>query len=279
MPLNAKFFQVVEKLKAPRAGTELMGPLLYSLLRTTRPKNLLEVGMGYTTPFILEALKDNVTDIKNERDRLKIKNEKFLKAMRDVDEDFTKNSKMLLLLDEWLEEEPALLSPAFYQNDYLPVLHAIDNYSSDKSHATQVLSVLEEMQYNELFKVYNRSFHGLSSQFDSNLLDFVWFDCGGPSSYQDFLNEYWDKINPNGGHLLLHSTLDRSGFNNVVHYLKLKQATNYFMDFELLSLKEPHKLTQGSVTIIRKTNNQMPRFPIERADDIIKNIRKLEVQI
>lgn len=41
MPLDLNFFKEVEKLKAPRAGTELMGPLLYSLIRTTRPKNIL----------------------------------------------------------------------------------------------------------------------------------------------------------------------------------------------------------------------------------------------
>lgn len=37
MPLNKNFLDTVEKLRIPRMGTELMGPLLYSLIRSTCP--------------------------------------------------------------------------------------------------------------------------------------------------------------------------------------------------------------------------------------------------
>jgi len=42
-----------------RNGTENVGPLLGSLIRMVRPKNILEIGAGYTSPFIAEALKEN----------------------------------------------------------------------------------------------------------------------------------------------------------------------------------------------------------------------------
>ena len=41
------------------SGTENVGPLLGSLIRMVRPKNILEIGAGYTSPFIAEALKEN----------------------------------------------------------------------------------------------------------------------------------------------------------------------------------------------------------------------------
>lgn len=40
-------------------GTESVGPLLRSLVRMVRPNRILEVGAGYTTPFLLEGLEKN----------------------------------------------------------------------------------------------------------------------------------------------------------------------------------------------------------------------------
>ena len=40
-------------------GTENVGPLLRSLIRMVRPHRILEIGAGYTTPFLLEGLEKN----------------------------------------------------------------------------------------------------------------------------------------------------------------------------------------------------------------------------
>ena len=40
-------------------GTESVGPLLRSLVRMVRPNRILEIGVGYTTPFLLEGLEKN----------------------------------------------------------------------------------------------------------------------------------------------------------------------------------------------------------------------------
>ena len=40
----------------PGMGTENVAPFLRSLAELVRPKRILEVGAGYTTPFLLEAL-------------------------------------------------------------------------------------------------------------------------------------------------------------------------------------------------------------------------------
>ena len=66
MALDKRLFDAAEELFSPGMGTEHVGPLLYSMVRMTRPKRVLEVGLGYTSPFLAQALKDNTEEI--ERD-------------------------------------------------------------------------------------------------------------------------------------------------------------------------------------------------------------------
>ena len=64
MPLDQNFLETTQSLLVPGMGTEQAGLLLYSLIRMTRPRNVLEVGMGYTTPFLAMALHDNALETK-----------------------------------------------------------------------------------------------------------------------------------------------------------------------------------------------------------------------
>ena len=48
-----------EEFFAPGMGTESAAPFLRSLVRMIRPQRILEVGAGYTTPFLLEGLEQN----------------------------------------------------------------------------------------------------------------------------------------------------------------------------------------------------------------------------
>ncbi len=52
MPLDPRFYRAVEPLYFSGMGTEHVAPLLYTLARMTRPRSVLEVGLGYTTPFL-----------------------------------------------------------------------------------------------------------------------------------------------------------------------------------------------------------------------------------
>ena len=44
-------------------GAENMGPVLYSFCRFTKPENVLEIGAGYTSVFLLQAMRDNKEEI------------------------------------------------------------------------------------------------------------------------------------------------------------------------------------------------------------------------
>ena len=43
----------------PGMGTELVAPFLRSMVQLLRPSRILEIGAGYTTPFLLEGLVNN----------------------------------------------------------------------------------------------------------------------------------------------------------------------------------------------------------------------------
>tara|TARA_R110000803_G_scaffold55550_2_gene112477 strand:- start:6 stop:656 length:651 start_codon:yes stop_codon:yes gene_type:complete len=51
-------------------GTESVSLFLYSLIKCCRPQRLLEIGAGYSTLFIAQALKDIKYDIENPKETL-----------------------------------------------------------------------------------------------------------------------------------------------------------------------------------------------------------------
>ena len=241
MPLDANFSKVVEPLYYPGMGTEHVAPLLYSLVRITRPRSVLEVGLGYTTPFIVQALMDNVREFETDRSRL--------------------------ANPEAHDERRLVLAEDYFRNDYLPMHHAIDDFSDRDSSSREALRVIEALGLKAMVKVHEGDFRGLSQQMDQAAfpLDLVWFDCGGLPEYVDFIEEYWRLINSDHGMLLLHFTYSRLSFvrdgvqnvalicGPVANEIKRQQMhAGINAGFEVLSLVEPHKRRQGSVTMIRK---------------------------
>lgn len=242
MPLDAAFFEKAQALYRPGFGTENVGPLLYALVRMTRPERLLEVGLGYTTPFILQALKDN------------------------LDEDAADRTT-LGGGGPAAEERAAVLNQGYFARPYRPRHCAIDNLSTAGQTAHRVLDVVRALGLEPLIDLREADFRGHSARLDGALLplDFVWFDCGAAPEYVDFINEYWPHINPDHGLLLLHFTywhvaVTRGGVSqqgvllgSIANEIKRQQlAAGVEARFEVLSLIEPHKLRQGSVTMVRR---------------------------
>ena len=241
MALDTKFHQAVAPLFVPGMGTEHVGPLLYTLIRMTRPRSVLEVGLGYTSPFLAQALKDNLAEDAEDRAVL-------AKAPED-------------------DQRRTVLRAEFFAQPYAPRLHAIDDYSDQDTSAPRVLETLQELGLDDIVAVHRADFRGFAAKLDKAALplDFVWFDAGGPLEYIDFLKEYWPHINPEHGHLLLHYTYwnlsasfqGREVSNllcgSIANELKRQQiATGFNARFEVASLVEPHKGRQGSVTMVRK---------------------------
>lgn len=180
MTLDSEFYRAVERLFVPGMGTEHVGPLLYSLVRMMRPRSVLEVGLGYSTPFLVAGLKDNIEEFRADRE--------VLKNCPDTD------------------QRKSLLSPEYYATDYKPTLQGIDDYSTEGTSAPKALEVLEELGLDSVVEVHKGDFRGYSKKLNPSVLpfDLVWFDCGALPEYVDFIEEYWRLINPEQGMLLLH---------------------------------------------------------------------------
>ncbi|MEG4293065.1 class I SAM-dependent methyltransferase [Microcoleus sp. C2C3] len=219
--LDPQFMQVVSQIEGG-FGTENVGPLLYSLIKFCRPKSVLEVGAGYSTLFILKALKDNLDGDQMER----------------VQGDFPYGST------------------EYYDTSYEPILTSLDDFSHPRSVAKIIYNFALFLELDKFIAFKDADFRGFSNQIDPNILpfDFVWFDCGGLREYEDFIDEYWKLINPDGGIIVLHSTQTNLQLQFFIQTIKLRQATSEFLNFELLSLLEPHKQIQNSVTMIRMTS-------------------------
>ena len=229
MAIDKRFLDQVSSLFSPVMGTELISHLLYSLIRSVKPRRVIEVGLGYTTPFLLQALADNI-------------------------EDHIEQTKILSSGDSGNPESKVLV-PEFFEKPYEPLLIGIDDLSHASTTAHGVLETVSALGLDKLMRLYEGDFRGMSKELakEHGQIDFIWFDCGGLPEYMDFLGEYMNLVNSNGGIIVLHSTLTNMALSRVIANLKLRQATDSFNKYELLSLLEPHKLSQNSLTMIRMT--------------------------
>src|ERR1043165_4658914 len=244
MPLDGAFLSSVASLHSPGMGTEHVALVLYSLVRTVRPRRLLEIGAGKTTPYLLQALADNVADHKAEAVGLAAKTAAYERATRKKR---SPSAKM-----QWADTYPELANPAYYVADYEPALHV---FEISEPHAAAILGVVADLGLEHLLRLHRCDFRGESRRLSDSggAIDFAWLDCGGYEEYLAFFEEYWPLINDDNGVLVMHYTISNPLIGHIVKDLKLKQATTLFNDFELLSFIEPHKFRQNSFTIVRRT--------------------------
>ncbi len=244
MYVSKEFLDTIKSLDSNWSmGVELASPFLYSLIRLVRPRSVLEIGAGYSSAFMLQAIADNIEDFKREAE--------IMQSQPQAD----RQERLQWLKNKLLHgRHPLPLAlREYYETPFEPILTIIDNLSHTSGTAGHVQKVADRLKLDHLLQFQNGDFRGMSKSFPDRILplDLVWFDCGAYEQYRAFLHEYWDLINPNGGLLLLHSTLTNFQLRSVVLDLKLRQATDHFNKFEMLSLLEPHKWRQNSVTLIR----------------------------
>ena len=80
---------------------------------------------------------------------------------------------------------------------------------------------------------------------DYGCFDFVWFDCGGSKEYEDFFSEYWNICSY---YVICHFTYtDGHPNENLEAILKSAEGNPFRID-----IIEPHKIRQGSLTILKK---------------------------
>jgi predicted O-methyltransferase YrrM len=247
------FRAAVAKLQVPGMGTELVAPILSMLIQFARPRRVLEVGMGYTTPFLAAALADVEHRVRAEAEALAGKTKAYLDADIALDE-------------QWLNAEPALLAPGFYQDPYRATLVAVDNLSIEDSSAPAVQGVLDDLGLLDRVTIVNADLHDCRELLPEDFapIDLAWVDAW---ECLYFFDHFWDLINPDGGLVVMHYLMTYPEGETVLDYLAKVQRIRPG-ELEILNLLEPHKLAQNSLTVLRRTTAGKARSYSEPGGDL-----------
>jgi predicted O-methyltransferase YrrM len=224
MPVpGEEFHAAVRPLFVPEMGTECTAYLLYWLVRMTRPRKVLEIGMGYTTPFLAKALHDNVEAVTVERE--------------------------LLGTPASVVHQP-LAHPGYYDEPYEPRLICIDRMTEPESSAPRAHAVLTELGLADRVSVIETDLRGSSGEVREKfgLLDFAWIDTWDTLA---FLREYWGLVDPAGGVLAVHYLMTYPEGRAIQHYLNSLRGPEGG-HLEVTNFREPHKTYQNSITLIRR---------------------------
>lgn len=275
MWLDREFMDVVEDLYVPAMGTDTMAPMLYSLIRFTRARTVLEAGMGYTTPFLAKALHDNDVCFRAERAALIEKTVTYLddidamgpagriaengperRALGAIYED--KSSQLGNRRTEWMFANPgSLLRPGFYLEEPPAQLCCVDNGVAESSSAKSVSPKLAQLGLTDYVSTYDDEFWSIdftSAAAHHLPFDVIWVDL--PITVMNVLSllrgPHWELLNPDGGLLVIHDMLTHEGGQMLVKEFFKADQQKRFDDFEFFGLIEPQRAVQNSFVMIRK---------------------------
>ena len=229
------FLQHLSSLYNPHMGVENLGPLLYSLIRFVKVKRIVEIGAGYTSPWILQALKDNDDDMAR------------IQKLTD-------QGQCRLLDIEWTVpplDETATSLPSS--------LLCIDNCEHQKETATGALAVAKALGLEEYMEFMKADAFDLD--LDPESIDLLWCDFGVGSKMGQFAPGAWKSIRP-GGFLLCHSTLTNRGTRDWLEAVRAgadESITGIPAGHALeISFLEPHKRYQNSISVLQKRRSHEP---------------------
>jgi len=234
--LSETFLRHVEPLYNPHMGVENAGPLLYSLVRFAKCRNVVEVGAGYTTLFLLQALKDNDEEMQ------RVVNLDMEGQLRLLDYPFGTPR-----LSEW---SGSTTNPS-------SSLLCIDNCEHQRETASGAVGVARTLGLDSYLQfLKGDAFDALDTHFSSvESIDLLWCDFGVGSRMKEYASNVWKYVAP-GGFLVCHSTLTnqrtREWLEAVRHRKGVEETGIPDEEYAELSLLEPHKRFQNSMTILQK---------------------------
>jgi len=227
--MNPLFLKHVSSLYNPHMGVENAGPLLYSFIRFTKVRTIVEIGAGYTTLWLLQALKDNDDE---------------MTRVHKLEQE----GKCKLLDCNWTV--PNIVED---YNDRSSSLLCIDNCLHQKETATGAGAISETLGLGSYLKFVKGD--AFDMKFDTESIDMLWCDFGVGSRMKDFVSSAWKSIRP-GGYLLCHSTLTNTRTRNWLEKLRngcgVDETGIPPEEVVELSLLEPQKRYQNSLSVLQK---------------------------
>ena len=218
-----------------------MSLLLYAVVRFHKPKRMLEIGSGYTSVFMLQALRDNDIEL-----------DAFQKRHREAPSSFPKHT--------WVV-------PSEVNGYHHGRLTCVDNLGHKSTTAAALVAVAEELGLGDHleFEEGDAFEHARVLEEEGEVLDLLWVDFGDGDRLDEFFELYWNLVKPSGGLILVHSTCTNSSSKSWLAALKCKsrdKSSSGMGLFDVLSLLEPHKMRQNSVTMIQRRG-----FDVEPYDE------------
>jgi predicted O-methyltransferase YrrM len=199
-------------------GTENMAMFLYSHILFTRPTNIIEVGAGYSSMFIAQAIEDvkkNVTNLQYPE----------------------------LIPRKWLTSDRKK-----FMEEYNPKFTIVETEFNNKKNA---------IKFNQLnnYQNINKVPYDIYEYLEINTYekyDMVYMDFGDGSNYLKCFYIFWNSLQE-GGYIFVHNTLTNYMSRLFISEIKLLQQ--YEKNMEIISFLEPHKKYQNSFTIIKKNKD------------------------
>ena len=126
----------------------------------------------------------------------------------------------------------------------------MDNLSIADSSAGLVTEVLAQLRLDDLVTVVHSDLRAAADVVPDGFtpIDFAWVDAW---ECLYFFDHYWERIRPDGGLVAMHYLMTYPEGEAVLRYLK-KFQQSYSDELEIVSLLEPHKLMQNSITLLRR---------------------------
>jgi hypothetical protein len=204
-------------------GCENMGPSLYTFVRFLKPTQILEIGAGYTSIFLLQALADNRFEL-----------EKFTELRKEG-------------------ECSSFVVDPFLEKGEVGYLHCVDNMAHAQTTAMEVRRIAEELNIQKHLNLVVADAWGLAKDWpEKDMVDMLWLDFGAGKRLQEFLDVWWPKLQP-GGMCVVHSTLTNSFTRPWLDSVRNNTgADGPLGECAVLSFREPHKQFQNSFTVIQK---------------------------
>ncbi|MFI7383801.1 hypothetical protein [Streptomyces sp. NPDC049813] len=239
-----EFQAAASRLSVPEMGTDVVAPLLAHLVRLLRPRRVLEVGMGYTTPFLAAELADLREVVRTEAESLSEKTRRHLSDAGQLD-------------DSWLLADPPLVTPAAHTEPYEPRLAVVDNLLDPDSSAGRVTEVLKELALEDSVTVVNADLKELADHLPADFrpIDFAWVDAWECLYFFDHL---MDLVDPDGGVVVMHYLMTYPEGEAVLRYIAEYQR-RHPGELEVLNLLESQKLMQNSITVLSRTSGRAKR--------------------
>ena len=269
-------------------GAENLGPALYGLCRFAKPTVALEIGGGYTSLFILQALEDNAAEARRLRDRGAGSEDAARRpkiagmhpdapswylheTVRERAESIREGSDDDEETDDDATETATTAGRGGGSGSGIrrrvATLHCVDDLSHAFSTAGVVRDAARRMNISRRrFKLHARdAWDGPPEELRSGgggtsanaSVDLLFVDFGVGARLDEFLEKYWGSVAP-GGLIVVHSSVTNAATRGWLETLRANGGaptwggTSEGDAVHHLSLTEPHKRFQNAFTVMQK---------------------------